>query len=378
MAAKTRRGEVTSGTENGKSYVESKKSPRIKTLDDLIKAAEIDTALYEVERHVINKWESAAFDKNKNKMITEELWQVKVWLKPKNLIVEKMEQSGERLLERIAAIGKTQKKAAKIARGETKDMHMLEMGIVDLHMGKYANALETGSNYDMDIAEKLFNAATDHCLERGSRDKIEKVLWPVGNDAMHFANPQNMTASGTPMDTAGRYFEVFERLVACYIGGIERSLEVAPVHFIFIPGNHDPLQSYHAARELAAYFRNNKHVTCDIGPKPRKYVEYGINMLGFTHGDKEKMNTLPTLMAKEEPEMWGRTRQREIHIGHTHLMRIYGESYAGVRIRILPTLTAHDAWHHASGYQDRRASEAYLWNYEHGYSGHVSYNINPS
>jgi hypothetical protein len=367
---------IKKGTEKGKPFIESK-TTRIKTIEQLLETAKVDLTKYEVGNSVVNKWEVGAVNKETGKIVTEELWQVKVWLKPKNVIIERMEASGEALLKKIEALGKkAPAKAVKIAKPGQRNM--LEMGIVDLHMGKYTNARETNSSYDRETAVKLFKGATEHCLEKGARSPIDRILWPVGNDAMHFATPQNMTPAGTPMDTDGRYFEVFEDLVATYIWGIERSLEVAPVHFIFIPGNHDVLPSYHAARELASYFRNNKNVTCDVGPKPRKYVDYGINLLGFTHGDSEKMSMLPTLMAKEEPQRWGRTQQREWHIGHTHLMRIHGESFAGIRIRLLPTLTAHDAWHHKQGYQDRRASEAYLWNYEHGYAEHVSYNVNPS
>jgi hypothetical protein len=361
---------------------------RITTVDELLAMAKIDRAEWDVVTADINKWEVGSSDKKfgkggaereDTKIVVEPLIQVKVKLKKKDQTPRLIQESGDRLLSRLEEAGKKAPKAVVgRATGKTSQMHLLEMGAVDLHMGKYTNARETNSNYDMDIAERLFRASTLHLLEKASREKIDKVLWPVGHDAMHFATDTNATPKGTPMDTAGRYFEVFERLLENYVWAFNESLRVAPVEFIHIPGNHDFLPAYHASRELAAWYRSNKNVTCDVEPKTRKYREYGANMLGFTHGSEEKMQMLPTLMAKEQPAMWGRTIQREIHIGHTHLMRIYGESFAGVRIRILPTLSAHDAWHHRSGYQDRRASEAYLWNFEHGYAGHFSYNVNPS
>jgi hypothetical protein len=70
--------------------------------------------------------------------------------------------------------------------------------------------------------------------------------------------------------------------------------------------------------------------------------------------------------------------QHEFHVGHFHIMRAFEDSFSGTRVRYLPTLSGHDAWHNTSGYNDRRASEAYLWNYKHGYAGHYSFNVNPS
>lgn len=383
----------TTSIKKGKGWVEST-SHRITTVEQLLEVAQVDLSVWEVERATVNKWEVGSSDKafyNKNsesiarentKIVVEPLFQVKVWLKKKDNTAEVLKEHGDRLISKLEAAGKKRPKTKvdfKISSNtKSGDRNLLEIATVDLHMGKYANARETNSNYNMDIAEKLFRESTTYLLQKGARDPIDKILWPIGHDALHYATIQGTTPSGTIMDRDGRFFEAHERLMQVYVWAIEESLRVAPVELVYIPGNHDYLPSYHVARELAAWFRSESRVTPDVEPKPRKYREYGINMLGFTHGSEEKPAMLPTLMAKEAPEMWGRTRQREIHVGHLHLMRIYGESFAGVRIRILPTLTAHDHWHHKSGYQDRRASEAYLWNHKHGYAGHYSYNVNPS
>lgn len=116
------------------------------------------------------------------------------------------------------------------------------------------------------------------------------------------------------------------------------------------------------------------------GVKSRKYVRYGTNLLGFTHGDEEKSTDLPLLMAGEMGEAWGYVTHREWHIGHFHKSKemkfVSGDSHGPVIVRVLPSLSGTDAWHYRKGYVcGNRAAEAYLWSYKNGYTGHFSTNI---
>jgi hypothetical protein len=48
------------------------------------------------------------------------------------------------------------------------------------------------------------------------------------------------------------------------------------------------------------------------------------------------------------------------------------ETYNGVVIRVLPSLSGLDFWHYQQGYSPRyRAAEAHLWSKESGYVGHL-------
>jgi hypothetical protein len=112
----------------------------------------------------------------------------------------------------------------------------------------------------------------------------------------------------------------------------------------------------------------------------RKYVSYGINLLGFTHGNEEKHGDLPTLMAQEAAGLWREDQHREWHLGHYHkkkqLTHNPQDTQGGTRVQVLPSLSGTDAWHYRKGYvKTLRAAEAYLWNYTNGYSGHFSVNV---
>ena len=59
------------------------KSRRIKTLEDALIEANVDLSIWEVERHVINKWEVGIKNADGDGIITEPLWQIKIWLRRK-------------------------------------------------------------------------------------------------------------------------------------------------------------------------------------------------------------------------------------------------------------------------------------------------------
>jgi hypothetical protein len=107
---------------------------------------------------------------------------------------------------------------------------------------------------------------------------------------------------------------------------------------------------------------------------PRKYIQHGKCMILFTHGDKGKQDNYPLLMATERPEMFGATAHREIHVGHTHQLRI--KEHMGVRVRVTPSLSAADAWHselHFVG--NKRAAEAFVWSPTEGLVAQATYTV---
>lgn len=259
------------------------------------------------------------------------------------------------------------------------ERHLLEIAPVDLHVGKLSWGEETGHDYDIRIAEQVFTDAIDEILERARRDPLEQIILVVGNDLLQSDNLAGTTTAGTYVDTDTRYIKAFRRAVAINRWAIRRCAGVAPVVVKIIPGNHDRLTAFHVGDVLSAAFESDPSVTIDNSPKLRKYHRYGASLLGWTHGSEEKPTDLPLIMAQEEPKAWSETTHREWHVGHLHRSKetryTAGDSFNGVRVRILPSLCGPDAWHYMRGFvHERRACEAYIWNRTHGYSGHYSVN----
>lgn len=261
-----------------------------------------------------------------------------------------------------------------------EERHLLEISPVDLHVGKYAWGEEAGEDYDIEIAEKVFTDAIEDILHRASVYAVEKIVLVVGNDLLQTDTLQGTTTAGTYVDTDSRYIKSFRRARAINSWAIHRCAEMAPVEVQIVPGNHDSLTAFHIGEVLEAEFQRDPRVAVCNSAKRRKYLRYGVTLLGWTHGNEEKPQDLPLIMAQEEPESWGQTQHREWHVGHLHKMKetryTAGDSFNGVRVRILPSLCAPDAWHYSKGFvKERRACEAYLWNKAQGYAGHFSSNV---
>ena len=154
------------------------------------------------------------------------------------------------------------------------------------------------------------------------------------------------------------------------IAAIERLRQVAPVHVLVVPGNHDAQRLWYLGAVLAAYFRNTAGVQIDHTCHPRKYMVYGKNLIGYCHGHSEKHDKLPILMAVERPQDWAATRFREWHLGHFHSKKtkvfVAHQDLHSVQVRILPSLCPPDAWHANMGYTSKLAAEAYYWDAENG------------
>jgi hypothetical protein len=70
-------------------------------------------------------------------------------------------------------------------------------------------------------------------------------------------------------------------------------------------------------------------------------------------------------MASTYPQEFGRTKFREIHVGHKHKTAL--DEKFGVRVRVLSSLTEPDAWHANNNFVgNTRTAEALIFNKERG------------
>lgn len=346
---------------------------RVRTLADLVRVCEIDTAEWTVDRWICNKWDSATKigqDAHERIAVTE-LYQVKVWLTRKAAVVDARAE--------IAALLEDAKKLAPkrpaVKRSGKSSGVMLEVSIPDLHVGKLAWARETGAeNYDSKIAEAIFEDALTALIERTSSYTFDQVLFVVGNDLLHSDTKAGTTTAGTPLDTDSRYHKSFGLVRRMITRAIERLRMLAPVQVLMIPGNHDTLAVWHLGDSLECLFHGDPDVMVDNAPTMRKYHQFGKVMLLFTHGNRGKLTDYPLLMATEQPKMFGETIHREAHTGDKHQLKV--QEHHGVRVRISPALCAADAWHaehHFVG--NTRAAEAFIWHAEEGLIGTAVYTV---
>lgn len=355
--------------ETGYAYSSSRD---ITTLEQLLAFAKVDTSIWEVERHLINKWEMGYVNSD-GVAQAKPLIQIKAWLK-KRIIVNQTRDLINGML--LAFSLNAPKRPAIIRDCSLRIGHLLEVSIFDLHLGKLCWAPETGEHYDSKIAQSTFTSALETLLARAKSFPISQIVFPVGNDFFNVDNAAQTTTAGTPQHEDGRYQKSFVAGRKLMVDAILRLREIAPVDVIIVSGNHDTERIFYLGDTLQGWFSKTPGVTVDNSPTLRKYYQFGKCLIGYTHGHNEPHKNLPLIMATENPHQWAATKYREIHLGHWHHKKeIYWqpvEESNGIRVRIIPSLCPSDAWHRMKGYEGLRAAEAFLWHPEHGNVGTFS------
>lgn len=398
--------ESLKGTEkDGVFEVDYRGNEIIKTADQLLIAANVDLNIWKLDKEIVNKWDvtmklktpvlneegKPTFDQKGYPITVQEPatfqnHQVKLFCSRKRTVGE--QTAFEEFLDAIrdnAPIIKRPHPASNIQNGQVvllpKKKYLLELSLPDLHIGKLSWEDESGENFDTKIAVERYNESVSKLLNhvRHYKDEIDEILLPIGNDLFNIDNKNNMTTAGTPQHVDSRWQQMFYKAKELKIKNINNLMQIAPVKVVMVSGNHDQQTVFYLGSVLEAYYRNTSEVTVDNTPTQRKYHEYGINLIGFTHGNEEKHQDLGLIMATEQPEKWARTKNRQFHLGHFHSRKttkyLDVQEFQGFTVRVLPSLSGTDAWHNSKGYMSMKSAVAYLYDKSNGLVGEFSHNI---
>lgn len=239
----------------------------------------------------------------------------------------------------------------------------LLVDIADLHLNLQASMFSTGNEYNCEIAEKLFFYVISDILSRVERYKFNKIIFCIGGDMLNGDNLSGSTTKGTPQDSDLLYFDAVEKLYAMTIKAVDILKQKAPVDVIYISGNHDKLSAYKLAKFINAWYRNDKNVTVDYSPLPRKYVKFGKTLFAFAHDGNIK--TLPRLIADEAREYWSSIDTTEVFLQHLHTEQVLTEEY-NMRIQRLPTISAKSDWTVNKGFGSKRQCKTFVFDIEDG------------
>jgi hypothetical protein len=260
----------------------------------------------------------------------------------------------------------------EIIRTNIIDGHLLVVDPADIHIGKLATSFETGEDYNSQIAVKRVIEGVKGIIQKASGFNIDKILFIGGNDILHVDTPKRQTTSGTPQDTDGMWYESFLTAKQLYIDVLELLMQVADVHFVFNPSNHDYTNGFFLADVIQSWFRNSKNITFDCSIAHRKYFIYGQNLIGTTHGDGAKPQDLPLLMAQESPKNWADTKHRYVYSHHLH--HKISKDYIGVTVESLRSPSGTDSWHHRNAYQHAtKAVEGFIHHKDFGQVARLSH-----
>lgn len=340
---------------------------QIDSLEDLVEVSDIDTKKFDVTGYEVKSYN--AWIKNKAGVIERKpMFSVKATTKIKR--TETTQDQKNVILEEIKRYSPKPQFVPKNQPIDGRDT-ALEINIPDLHIGKLAWGKETGgTDYDIKIAVERYKTAVFELLSRVNVDTVERFILPVGNDMINVDNKGNTTTAGTSVSCDSRFGKMFQTAKELLIDTIEMLAHVAPVDVIIVPGNHDTVAMFTLGEVLDAWFHNHDFVNVINTHTPRKYYQYGENLIMYTHGHNEKLNDLGIICATEQPKLWAATKFRRVHVGHFHhskqLKFMDVQEYPGFTVKVLNSLSSNDAWHSEKGYNSLKGAEAFLYHKNKG------------
>ncbi len=245
-----------------------------------------------------------------------------------------------------------------------KNGEFLEVDVPDLHIGLNTTKGETHESYNIEEARERFIKCIYDIKERCYGKSFSKIyIAPLG-DLLHFDNINGSTTKGTPQATDGRFAQVFNAAVDILIEGIDILGDIAPVHIMYVSGNHDKVLGYAAMVAIEKAYRKDDNVTVDTTPTSRKAIHEGNVLIGLAHGDMNK-DRMAEWLQTEYRRSFGKSKYVEIHSGHFHSQQVIEKN--GIIIRYLPTLCSSSPWEYDSGFnKSLKTLISFVWNKETG------------
>ena len=271
--------------------------------------------------------------------------------------------------------------------------HLLVVDCADVHFGKLAVKSETGYEYNRAAAHVRVVEGTKSLLRRGSATGIGRILFVLGDDALHIDNAKSTTTSGTPQDTEGSVFQMYRDAFVAFTEAISECAKVADVDLIHVPSNHDWILGWALSHAVAMFFKDHPNVhasTYSMSERHRKYYRFGSNLIGLSHGDGAKEQQLYACMVTEAREHISdcrnlyfllhhvhhkirkatglKTELREKdHIGMTVICSAGEVSETdGPSIEYVRSPSPPDSWHDRNGFINRQAVECFMYHPQDG------------
>ena len=319
-----------------------------KTPETILKAFGYDPVLWSVKRWHVGSWDSP------NTEGTRACYMVRATLEPKKP-ADFSEKDYEELANR-AFSGLKPLKCPKIAEKlQNSDdfgqkWHdsglLLEIPPVELHFGKMASPTAEKCKYDLDVASNVFNGIFEHILLQQSTLRAGKALVVIGGDFFN-SESTGTTTKGTKQDNAAGYHDVFIRGLQLYEDAVFHCSKYFPkVDVMLCPGNHDRAMDFFLFIALKKRFMTCPNVKFIENYHDTQAYRFGDCAIFYNHGDANYKRTVASIPA-EFSEIWGKTKYRELHMGHLHSEKVADEDM-GMIVRRVGAPCPPDSWHYTN------------------------------
>lgn len=241
--------------------------------------------------------------------------------------------------------------------------------------------------FDVHLSMRVGDYGTAQAVDRllaGGADILARMpaaattIIVNGGDFTHQNDPSNLTPqSKHPLPVDAEYDDTTDVAVDVTVALIEAALERSEtVVYKALRGNHDPNTARILRAALKQRYRLSDRVIIDDDGIDFFAHEWGGNMLCAHHGDikgKTKKD-LALAFAAKYPEMWGRTRRRELFTGHLHHIR--NEDVSGMLVNQVRAICPSDRYSIENLYDAPSEMIGITYRKEGGRYGSVTHDFN--
>lgn len=324
------------------------------TPEIIMRAHNLDPDEWVVRSFTSNAWQSQVKDGNKMT-----LWQSKITVAPRRATEITFADIDDYFAKAQFDLPK-RTEPYEITDTDT----ILEIDYADAHYGLLSWQPETGANYDLEIAARRFKTCICDIVKRARNKTFSKIVFATLGDILHIDHEDNTTTKGTLQQADGRIAKIYDTAIDVMVDTIcELETLGLPIEYIYCSGNHDRNTGYYLAKALEMYFRNDKQITFDISPNPKKAFTFGVNLIGLCHGDMPKKN-LGEWLQKTYRKEFGQSRFAEVHCGHLHSESV--KENCGVLVKNLPAICENSFWEAQQGYVSERGVMCFVWDKKKG------------
>ena len=309
----------------------------VKTLEELIARAKIDTTKYEIDKPETSMHETTVRDaEGKIRKVQNFRLVARFRLRQGPTTKEMVESI---IAGAFAPRKPTMGKVPKVAESDFMQASI----IADPHIGKLAWPAETGREaWDTAIAVDTVRDGVRATMAEGNRRGVAERRFVLLGDFLHH-DGKGMTTSGTVMDYDSRVQKMLRAGTEVLFDLIEESARTVPTHVYVVPGNHDRILTWALQLVLQTEFKRHGGVIVDDTYTSTKFMQWGRCLVGMDHGDKGKTR-LPAHMAAQCESEWGNSICREILTGHLH-SRAAIQTVNGIVVRTMDALCPPDLYH---------------------------------
>lgn len=226
--------------------------------------------------------------------------------------------------------------------------YLLELSPIELHLGKLADEMESGENYNINVATSKFSRIINSVIEIQQQTQAEKCLVVIGNDFFN-SESDGMTTNKTPQQNDVRYKRLFTWGLELYTQAITtlrdyfKKIDVIPCC-----GNHARSMEFFLYIALQQYFRNDSVIHFSNNYRDTQCYVFGQCSIFFNHGDANLKQLIKSIPA-EFYDAWGKTYFRELHLGHLH-KEVTVDDESGMITRRIGSPCNTDSWHYQNRY----------------------------